>query len=448
MKNRDLTSGPVGCQLTGLTLSAFWGRLAAVGFALTDAFFVGQLGSIELASLSILAPLVLLINFGVNGFSVASMVSMSRQIGAGKETGLISSHTLILGATVGALIVLVGISLTEEIVDLLNIDHDLAVHSIAYLKVWFFGALPYAIMMVGIGLIRGTGNTLLSSIIVIMAAILNAVLDPILIFGLFGLPMLGVTGAAYATVISFSVASISAVLILLVGSQLQGIRIGGIAELLQTWKFNLGTSIYATLAKLAIPGGLVVVTPFVAELGTAASAGFGIAIIVENYAILLIFSALGIALGPHIGQNFGAQNYSRIQRAMIYSCIFCIIYGLVVFILFLIFSNLIISLFTSDLEIIIFTSSLLKWVSLGYGLEGIIIISAVVFYAVGRGRISVVISVVKSFLFIVPAVYLSIRFWDESGVFVGLLLSSVLAGTVAIYFLTVTCLQVSRETVT
>lgn len=419
-----------------------------MGFALTDAFFVGQLGSIELASLSILAPLVLLINFGVNGFSVASMVSMSRQIGAGKETGLISSHTLILGATVGALIVLVGISLTEEIVDLLNIDHDLAVHSIAYLKVWFFGALPYAIMMVGIGLIRGTGNTLLSSIIVIMAAILNAVLDPILIFGLFGLPMLGVTGAAYATVISFSVASISAVLILLVGSQLQGIRIGGIAELLQTWKFNLGTSIYATLAKLAIPGGLVVVTPFVAELGTAASAGFGIAIIVENYAILLIFSALGIALGPHIGQNFGAQNYSRIQRAMIYSCIFCIIYGLVVFILFLIFSNLIISLFTSDLEIIIFTSSLLKWVSLGYGLEGIIIISAVVFYAVGRGRISVVISVVKSFLFIVPAVYLSIRFWDESGVFVGLLLSSVLAGTVAIYFLTVTCLQVSRETVT
>lgn len=166
------------------------------------------------------------------------------------------------------------------------------------MRIWYFGAIFVVIPMVGNSAIRGLGDTKTPSMVMLIAAIANTVLDPLLIFGIGPFPELGVRGAAITTVIARST--------------------------------TFTVAIPNTLTKIIIPLGAAIITRLIASYGRESVAGFGVASKLEMFALMTIM-ALSSILPVFIGQNLGAGRKNRVLKAIKLSGFFSLYYGIIIY---------------------------------------------------------------------------------------------------------------------
>ena len=179
---------------------------------------------------------------------------------------------------------------------------------------WLAGVVFVVIPIVGNSAIRATGDTKTPSWIMMIAAGVNAVLDPLLIFGYGPFPELGIKGAAIATVISYISIMIAGLWVLGKRERMLTISWPGFAEILLSWKALLYIGIPAMLTQLLFPISNAVLTRIAADLGEDTVAAFGVGTRIESIAMIGSM-ALSSVLIPFIGQNFGAGKNDRIIQA-------------------------------------------------------------------------------------------------------------------------------------
>lgn len=424
-----LTTGNEVKHLLNLSLPMMVGILAIFGFNLVDTYFVGQLGSTELAAISFTFPVVSILGsiaFGL-GLGVTSLIS--RAIGRGdheyvKEIATDGLSLAFLTITVVSVICYFNI---DPIFRLLGASDELLPYIRDYMEIWFFTMLFVVVPMVGNGAIRATGNTKFPAIIMIAAGVINFILDPIMIFGLYGMPRMELQGAALATVISRFFSMCAAIFFLHYKLKMLTNPFRQFSSVLKNWRAILDLGIPGALNNAIIPLSLGFITRLVSAHGNDAVAGFGVATRIESF-IMICIIGVAASLSPFIGQNWGAREFARIEKAMLTSNIFAFLWSIFAFGVFYIFSGPIVAAFSQSVAVQNVAKFYLEIMILTFIFAGIMLNINSSFNAIGRPKVSLVLTLIRIGILYVPLAYILDSFFSEKGIFVAGALANVLVG--------------------
>ncbi len=346
--NRNLTEGSIGKQLLSLTWPMLFGMIGMVIFNLTDTFFLGRLGVKPLAAISYTFPVIMFLNGIAQGIGIGTSSLVSRNIIATdkKQMKIMASSALLLGILMVVLFVVLGLVTIRPLFILLGAEGDILEYVHDYMSIWYMGVLFVVLPMVGNNIIRATGDTFTPGMTMLVSAVINTILDPLLIFGLGPFPAMGVKGAALATVIARSVSMVVVVTVLSKREKLITFRFGSFKAITEIWRKVLYIAAPATLGLLITPLSLAVITRIVS-------------------AVMIIF----------IGQNYSSHQYPRIQQALRYGRNFSLLWGGAFFLFLLLFAGTLAGIFTKDPQVIDIARKYFLIVGGSYGFQGLVMLS-------------------------------------------------------------------------
>ena len=407
------------------------GLMVIITNSLVDAYFVSQLGSAPLAAVSYAFPVSFIVGAIAMGLGTGTSSLASRLFGAGNQEKVrqIATHSMLLGLIAGLCVVIFGLLTLEEVFSLLGADEQTMPFVKDYMEIYYWGGIFLVIPMIGNAVLRAGGDAKTPSVLMASTAVINAVLDPILIFGWFGFPALGIKGAALASVLANVVFLIASLSILIFRENLIQFRKNTVAAILHSWNQILHVGLPAIASNLIAPMSTALVTSLISSFGQSAVAGFGLASRLEAF-IIIIFMALGGAIAPFVGQNFGAQKFDRLKQGFLFCVAFSFIYALFCIGFFILSVDTLLGFFTTDPEVIKTAKIQLLYCPWGYGFLGLAVIANGSFNAVGKPMPAMTISIGRTLLVYVPLAYWLASSMGIRGVFIAQVLANLLAGIV------------------
>lgn len=427
-----LTTGEVRRHLVGLTMPMIWGLLAVIAFNVVDTFFVAQLGTRELAAISFTFPVIMTLGSLSIGLSIGATSVLSRAIGRGDrgEVKRLATDSLSLSLLVVGALVAVGLLTIDPLFTALGAGPELLPLIRGYMEIWYFGSLALVVPMVGNGLIRATGDAKFPSYIMIAAAIINAILDPILIFGWFGVPRLEMEGAAIATVLSRAITLVATLLVLHFRERLLLWTWPTVRRLAGSWRAILHVGLPAALTQIVNPVSVGIVTAIVARYGDEAVAGFGVATRIEALATVPLL-ALSAGVSPFVGQNDGAGRMDRVMTALRLGFRFSLLWGVLLAVVLGPAGPYIAALFDDHPQVQAVTSLYLWIVPVTLGFYGVLIVSNAGFNALGRPLPATLMAAIRMIGIYVPLAWIASMMADLWAVFAAAALANLATGLVA-----------------
>lgn len=427
-----LTEGSVARHLARLSLPMVWGILAVVSIGVTDTFFVARLGTAPLAALSFTFPVVLTVMslaLGL-GIGVGSVLARAMASSSDAELKRLVSDSLILALAIVVAFVALGLATIDPLFAALGAGPQMRALIADYMVIWYLGMPFLVVPMVGNNVMRAWGDSRLPSLLMISAAIMNCVLDPIFIFGLGPVPALGLEGAALASVIARAVSFALTLAVLHWRLRVIDWALPKARRFAASARRILRVAGPAAATNMVNPIAIGVVTAIVARFGAPAVAGFGIATRVEALAIIPIL-ALTAGLAPVIGQNWGAGQGDRVRTALKVAAAACLLWGLFAALLLAVFGAAIARLFDAEgatLAAAVAYFTIVPVSFLAYG--GLICVNAAL-NAAGRPFSATLLMTLRSFGLYVPLAWAGAVWFGLYAVFAAAALSSVIAGAVA-----------------
>ena len=310
---------------------------------------------------------------------------------------------------------------------LLGAPEDMIPMLKSFMTILYLGVPFVVVGMVGMATMRATGDTRLPSKLMIAVAILNVILDPILIFGVGPVPAMGLNGAAMAALLARATIFVGTLYLMRHRLDMVSFEKPEPAEMRQSWRDVLHVGIPAAGTNIIVPVGAAVVTAMIARFGPDAVAGFGVASRIESM-MLVIYYALSAIIGPFVGQNFSAGKEERILRALWLCTAFSIGSGLVIAGLLASMSGWLPGLF-SDSESVQHVTSLFLWiVPVSYGTYGMVMVMNASFNGLGYPMPGVVVSVCRIAVLYIPIALVGMRFFGVAGIFAAYAIANIVSG--------------------
>ncbi len=385
-----LLTGPVNRVLFDLSWPMTLGLFSVIAINVTDTFYIGQLGSTELSAIGFCFPVI----FGLSAVSIGmgngGAAVVSRAIGAGQEDrakALITSSLLfVTGFSI--VLALIMLQITDSVFLGLGAPPELIPVINEFIDIWYWG-LPLLVAPIVLnGLIRAAGEATFPSVLMVVAAVINAVISPFIIFGLFGMPELGMRGAAIATVIARAV--ISALSIAwLVRAQLMTFSREMLTTFLPCMTQVLRYGAPAFFAQLASPIAAAIVTRLLASDGPDAVAGFAVGARIEAL-IVIPFFALQTGITPFIGQNVGAGATARLKQSERTVWAFAALWGGLGGLLMFTCGESLAALFTDNPAIAATSDAYLEAISFGLWGAGLLVVGIGIFSPLGYPNLAMV----------------------------------------------------------
>ena len=431
-----LTRGPIGRHLLRLTLPMAAGLLAMMGFHMVDTLFVGQLGTLPLAAMAMTFPMVMVM-FSVSlGLGVSTSIAVSRAIGAGQtaQGRRLSTDAMTLGLCL--VIVLGGLAylLLDPVLHML--EGNLPTHgdARAYMSIWLFGLPAVILTIVGNMAIRATGDTLTPGVLMMVSVAINAVLDPLFIFGLGPFPRMEIAGAATATVIARGLALVVVLWALAVRKRMLASPFVSPRIILGSWRLLLKNAVPITLNNVITPLQVGAFTRLCATLGAGAVAGLGVANRVEAVGLTAVF-ALQSVVGVFVGQNAGAGKWRRVRGCMRRCEWFALVYGTAIFLVLLTAGRSLTTLFNPSPAVVSSAGWYYLIVGLTFGMRGIHLVGSAGLNALNRAGEATVLTSLHGLVIAVPAAWVGSRVWGLPGLFGGIAAGNAIGGIVTALWL-------------
>jgi len=411
------------------------GMFGMVLFNLVDTFFISRLGTAPLAAMSFTFPVVMVLGSISLGLGIGVSAVISHAIGTGDNKGVqrLTTDSLFLSVALVTLFVVLGLLTVDPLFRALGAKGETLTLINHYMLIWYLGMPFVVIPMVGNSAIRAAGNTMIPSMIMLTAIGVNLVLDPLLIFGIGPFPRLELRGAAIATVIARSITLLVSLYYLRYRFDMLTSHIPSISKLAVSWRKILYVGIPAALTQLTMPISMGVITRLVAAYGVSAVAAFGIGTRVEMFALSPLMS-LSAVLIPFTGQNLGAGKIDRVEGGIRFSHRFSLALGLAIFCIFLLFGKWIAQLFNPDPEVISIVILYLVIVSIGYGFQGIVAVTASSFSALNHPMHAIALNSFRMIILYIPISMIASRYFGVAGIFSGASISAVIAGISSIFW--------------
>jgi len=316
-RRRLLLEGPIVSTLLRLAVPNVVVNVVLIAVtASVDAHFVGQLDPSALAGLSLVFPLLMLMQQVANssmGGAVASAVA--RAIGSGRheDASALVVHGLVIACGMAAVFASVLLVAGPTLYALMGGSGSTLAAAVEYSNAIFAGALAYWILSTLTSVVRGTGQATVLAVVYIGAEILHVLLVPTLVFGIGPIPALGITGAGIATVASFTVSTLVLAWYLASGRTAVAFSLRGVRSNWRAFREILRVGAPMSLQPLLNNLMLALLTGFVGSLGATALAGFGAAVRLE-YVLYPLTFGLGAGLLAMVGTNIGAGQPARAAR--------------------------------------------------------------------------------------------------------------------------------------
>ena len=431
-KGAILIKGDIPSIFKKMISGMLMGHLAMVVFNLTDTFFISKLGTVPLAAIGFTFPVIMMVFGLLFGVGIGASTVISKAIGKGDthKINYLTTDSLFLTLLLGVIISIIGLFTINKIFSIIGASAETLVLVKQYMNIWYFGFPFLVIPMVANNAIRATGDTLTPGLIMAFGALLNAVLDPIFIFGFWFIPSMGIRGAAIATVFSRILTMFGSLYIL--DKKLHMIEFGtrSLKSILSSWKKILNIAVPSAVTHILIPISIGIITRIASSYGDPVVAAIGAGTKIDTFALILFF-AMSSALIPFTGQNLGAKRFGRIKKARDYTTKITLIWGISVFFLFLIFAKMLGVVFGSDQEVKQLIAIYLQIISFSYAAIGIIILSTSEFTGLHMPGYATGLNFIRLFGTLVPLVIICGRFFGIPGIFYGITLSNIIA---AIFF--------------
>ncbi len=425
----SLTEGPVAKLLVRLTIPMILGTVGMMAFNLADTYFVGQLGTKELAAMSFTFPIVMVISSLALGLGMGASAVISRAIGEGDlaQVQRLTTDSLVLSVLVVASGVIIGLLTIDPLFRTLGATEELLALIRQYMLIWYPGMIAVVIPMVGNNAIRATGDTKTPSMVMLVAVFVNLILDPLLIFGIGPFPRLELAGAAIATVFARMATLGVSLWILYYRDRMLTFARPSFKVMLDSWKKILYIALPSAGTNIILPLSAGIITRFVAAYGVEAAAGFGVATRIEMLAIIVVI-ALSSVLGPFVGQNRGAKRFDRLSQGIGYSQIFSMIWGAVMYLFLVLFGKSAAAIFNQHPHVTATAASYFLIVPLGYGAQGVLRLSSISLSVLNKPFHAALLSILQAFLCYIPLAWLGSKLFGLQGIFSAAAFSYLLAG--------------------
>ena len=371
--DRDFTKGSLGTAIFILAVPMIIEMFAESLFAVVDIFFVAHLGASAIAVVGITESMMYLIYSIAIGVSIGATATVARRIGEKDPDGAAkaATHSIYIGLVVSTVMGLIGFIFAPDFLRLMGADEQVVAEGTTFTRIMLGGNIVVIALFLLNAIFRGSGDAAIAMRVLWLANILNIILGPCFIFGLWIFPELGVTGAAVGTTIGRGVGAAYAAYCLFFTNTRFAIHA-------RHWKLDKerlwrlikvsAPAVFQFFVQTASWIGLVrVVTGF----GTTAVAGYQISIRVVIFALL---PSLGLAnaAATLVGQNLGAGKPERAEKAVWTAAFYNAIVQTSIGVLFVIFAGQIAAVFTQEPEVHAYAADALRIIAYGF-----------LFYAVG-----------------------------------------------------------------
>jgi putative MATE family efflux protein len=428
----DLLNNDIAVTLRKMTLPMIIGMIVLMTFGLVDTFFIGMLGTQELAAISFTFPVTftvisLNIGLGIGTSAIIAKLLGSKQNKQAKET---ATGALMLTMVLAIVLAVIGVITIEPIFELMGADKEQLVFIKEYMLVWYTAGVFLAMPMVGNSVLRAYGDTKTPSYIMAFGGLINVILDPILIFGWGPIPAFGMKGAAIATLVAWAVGLLYILYMLAVKRKLIEPKLLNWQQLKRSTGGILKIGLPAAGANMLTPFSAGIVTSIVAGYGPQAVAAWGVGGRLESIASIVVLS-LSMSLPPFISQNFGASKLERVRQAYSLCVRFVIVWQLIIFAILVILSGVIANIFTNEPEVASTIVLFLVIVPLGYGMQGVTILTNSSFNAMHMPMSALSLNVMRLFVFFVPFSILGSYWFELPGLFWAAVLANLSVGCIA-----------------
>lgn len=426
-----------------MLLPMSFGILAMMLVGIIDTYWVGTLGTAQQAAVQMSFPVTMLVMSVSIGLGAGAVSAVSRA--AGRKDGessipRIATDAMTLALISVGIVSLLGVVFVEDMFRLLGASETMIPYVVDYMTVWFGGIVLIVGPMVASNILRALGNAVIPSLMMIAAAVVNLVLDPIFIlddvFGIMpGLGM-GVTGAALATVIANAVTFVMVMLYLIFKENLLDFGWSDLGEVWDHWLDVARVGIPACISNVFNPLALTVAMSGLgmARFGDAAVGGLGVAGRVEAFAIVPLF-ALSACIGAVTGQNGGAERIDRVREAFRSSFIFATGWSLFVALILWVCSDMLAAAFLPSDEGRAVASLYWHIVPVTVAGYGITIAASAGFNGLGRPSYGLVITAGRALGMMIPAILAGAIIFDAPiGVIYGVAAANLLAGGLTVIY--------------
>ena len=432
---RDLTQGPVFGHILRLVVPMSAGIVAMMLVGVVDAYWVGKLGTAEQAAVQFVFPISMLVMSVAIGLGAGAVSVVARAAGRGdmSRTRRVATDAVSLSFLIVGAVSVLGVLSIDPLFRLMGATEAMMPFVREYMVIWFAGIVFVVGPMVASNILRALGDAVLPSLIMIIGAVINMVLDPLFIFGWGPIPRMEVEGAALATLVSNFVVFLIAMGLLTFREKLIDWTWPGFEEVRWNWREIARIGAPAAGSNMIGPASSAIVFAAVAGFGEAAVAGFGVAMRVEAFALIPLFALSG-SIGPITGQNGGAGLNDRVREAFAKSFLFCAGWGLAIAVVLLFAGGYLAPLFlpSEDGQAVAEQYwSIAPFAVAGYGVA---MAASAGFNGLGRPLYGVAINAVRGFALIAPFAWIGGMIGGPTGLIWGVFAANLIIGVAATVF--------------
>lgn len=406
--------GDIPKVLMKLAIPGIVAMLISAIYNMVDTIFVGMLNDTNaIAAVSVAFPLFMLIAAFGQMFGVGAASYISRLLGEKnkEQADRTASTTFYTALVVSIVFTVIGVLLMKPILTLFGADASTMPYADGYGRILMLGAVFTIMNMTMNNMIRAEGNAKFSMIAISLGAILNIVLDPVFMFGF----NMGIEGAAVATVIGQGISTVFLASYYFSGKSVVKVMIRKISPSIKMYSEIMKIGL-ATLARQALASlSMGMINSAAKVYGPAAVASMGVSLRVFAMSMYIVFG-FNQGFQPIAGYNYGAKKYHRLKEVLSLSVKITSIFCTVVAVLFMVFSQPIIGLFSQDPDVIATGSKALRALSLLLPFFGFQCIYASLFAALGKGKEAFVLSLARQGIFLIPAVIILPNIWGLDGI--------------------------------
>lgn len=401
---------PVNRLLLTMSVPMMISMLVQALYNVVDSMFVAQLNENALTAVSLVFPVQnLMISVGV-GTGVGINALLSRSLGEKEfeRADKTANHGVLLALISYVVFAVLGLCFAETFMKVQTQDAQIISYGTSYLRICCICSFGMFLQITFERLLQSTGMTFYTMLTQMLGAVINIVLDPIMIFGLFGFPRMEVAGAAVATVLGQIIASIAAYILNKKKNQeihltFRGFRISG--EIIRSiYAVGVPSIVMSSIGSVMTFGMNKILIAF----SSTATAVFGVYFKLQSFIFMPVFG-LNNGMVPIVAYNYGARKKSRITKTIFLSV--CYATGIMVLgmLIFQFFPTQLLGIFNASENMEHIGVLALRIISISFLFAGFNIVSSSLFQSMAHGVLSLWVSVVRQLCVLLPAAFLLSR---------------------------------------
>ena len=401
---------PVGKLLLNMGVPIMLSMLVQAMYNVVDSIFVSRISEAALTAVSMAFPMQNLIISFATGIGVGMNALLSRALGQRdpKTANKMAIHGLFLVGCCAICFLLIGVFLSRTYMNAQTTDPEIFQHGVSYLTICCVGSFAVFGEIIFERMLQATGRTLLSMISQMTGAVFNIIFDPILIFGLFGFPRMGVAGAALATVLGQVLGCVLAFILNQrknpeVRLSLRGFRPEG-RVIWRILAIGIPSIVMASITSVTT----FLLNIILGQFTYTAVAVYGVYFKLQSFVLMPLFG-LTNALIPIVAFNYGMRDKHRVHSAIRYALIYGGVLMVIGILMFQLFPAQLLLWFDASESMLSIGCRALRIISTSYVFASCCITMSATCQALGYGIYSLLLSLIRQIVVLIPSAWLLAR---------------------------------------